>query len=110
MGKMKKLVLATGFLLVAFATSAYAWWFYGYAPVKSCYDSDGGFNLSANGRVWGQTLNDTNYTFTDFCVDSSVIAEYLCVYDHPSNYTYVAALGENCSTYNLTCSGGKCVY
>lgn len=72
---------------------------------QTCMDSDGGFEPKIKGTISGY-VNITNYTYTDECINGSLLKEYYCV-----NLTWRFGIYDcNYEGPNYICSGGRCVY
>ena len=74
----------------------------GNATNQTCTDSDGGFNY----YIRGTCTDANNRSLTDYCVNSSVVREYLCgsagcEESHNSPF--------DCSSVGLVCQNGACV-
>ena len=73
--------------------------------IASCSDSDGGKDLIKQGAVSGRGEN-SEYSFTDTCVDDDRLKENYCVNTQPSEYTY--SCKGNFGTGSV-CKEGACV-
>lgn len=68
---------------------------------KNCSESDNGDDIF----VLGTTQNSSGSSFTDSCINQSLIREYYCITDTISIGNRVG----NCSAYKFYCSNGACV-
>jgi len=68
----------------------------------TCEDSDGGIVLNVTGTVSGYD-NGVPYNYTDYCVNSTTVMEYLCWQDECTNYPIT------CYYPYTICSDGKCI-
>jgi hypothetical protein len=71
---------------------------------SSCSDTDGGFNISMQGTVfgnYGNYSNSTPFNFTDFCTENN-LTEYYCTGFLPANSSFA------CPNQSGICSNGAC--
>ncbi len=77
--------------------------------LNTCYDTDGGNNIYAQGTVYGNIYQNGsvgNYSYTDYCYPngaSSFLYEYYCL----NSEIYSSFRGPCPSGY--TCNGGRCI-
>ena len=71
--------------------------------VQTCSDSDGGLVFNVTGTVSGIKLSGANYSYTDFCKDTTKILEYTCFSNGTNNF--VQGWSENCTN---GCANGHC--
>ena len=68
-----------------------------------CTDSDGGINYPVRGTATMVRFNNTNLSYTDYCISSSNIQEYFCVNN------FVTSTSQNCRNQGYSgCTRGRC--
>jgi len=72
--------------------------------LDSCSDTDGGYVLETQGTASGY-LNEQYYSDTDYCINSTYIAEYYCIGDYEYGGSATSCVG-NVTTQ---CVSGACV-
>lgn len=69
----------------------------------SCSDTDGGFEVFAQGTVSGYQSGEP-YSYTDYCNSTTLLLEYYCGADSPYSWVY------DCSLNATACIDGACVF
>ncbi len=65
-------------------------------------------NLYIQGTVYG-TDNGINFSYTDFCLDSSVVTDYYCLKYKPGSNNYNCVPPTSNDTRQYICSAGVCI-
>lgn len=77
---------------------------YSYYDDYYCYDSDAGNNKYAKGTTTKYNYDgEVVYSYTDYCYEENVVAEYACDED------YIDVSYESCPS-GYSCSNGACVF
>ena len=75
------------------------------SELGTCFDSDGGINVTVFGTVNGTYVNGTAYEYDDYCTSSTYLKEWACTNNIPTQS------GHFCSAMSppRVCQSGACV-